>query len=46
MEETVRVLQNILSGDTYTAMLKAAQGEKKDQFLYSQIARYSIRDVL
>lgn len=46
VEETVRVLETILSGDTYAAMLKAAQGEKKNQFLYSQIARYSIRDVL
>ena len=46
VEETVKVLENILSGDTYVTMLKAAQGEKKNQFLYSQIARYSIRDVL
>ncbi len=46
VEETVKVLENILSADTYAAMLKAAKGEKKKRFLYSQIARYSIRDVL
>lgn len=43
--EISKVLEHILTEDTYATMQKAAQAEKKNQFLYSQIARQSTRDV-
>lgn len=45
-EEIQNLLIDIIDADVYSKMLEAANGDEKNKFLYSNIARQSISDVL
>lgn len=45
-EEIRKVLTEVLSEEKYAKMLSAAQSSQRKNFLYSRIAKQSIRDVL